>query len=117
MTIAAAVLSILIAAIALASAWAKFTKNPRALEAILGVGVREAQVPILGGLEVLGAIAVLLGFALPWLGVAGAIGLTLYFVGAVIAHLRVHDGPDKFAPVVVLAAIAAAAAITRALTI
>lgn len=39
-----------------------------------------------------GAIGLLGGMAVPLLGTAAAIGLVLYFVGALVAHLRVHDG-------------------------
>jgi hypothetical protein len=38
-----------------------------------------------------GALGLLLGFAVPALGTAAAIGLVLYFICAVSAHLRVHD--------------------------
>ena len=38
-----------------------------------------------------GALGLLVGFAVPALGTAAAIGLVLYFVGAIRAHLRVCD--------------------------
>lgn len=38
-----------------------------------------------------GALGLLLGFAVPVLGTAAAIGLVLYFICAVRAHLRVGD--------------------------
>ena len=38
-----------------------------------------------------GALGLLIGFAVPVLGAAAAIGLALYFVCALSAHLRVHD--------------------------
>jgi SNF family Na+-dependent transporter len=38
-----------------------------------------------------GAVGLLAGFAVPALGTAAAIGLFLYFVCAVTAHLRVRD--------------------------
>jgi uncharacterized membrane protein YphA (DoxX/SURF4 family) len=115
MNTVAAVLSILIAVVAVASAIAKFQKVPRIMEGMTHVGVTEDQLVYLGAVEVLGAVAVLLGFAVPLLGVAGAVGLTLYFLGAVGFHLRAGDGPDAFAVPLVLALIAAAAAVTRAL--
>jgi uncharacterized membrane protein YphA (DoxX/SURF4 family) len=115
MTIVAAVLSLLIAAVAIASAAGKLTKNPKIIEGITHVGVTESQIPMLAALEVLGGVAVLLGFVVPWLGVAGAVGLTLYFLGAVVFHLRTGDGPDVFAVPLVLALLAAVAAITRVL--
>ena len=45
----------------------------------------------LGTLLACGAVGVLAGFAVPALGTAAAIGLVLYFICAVIAHLRVRD--------------------------
>lgn len=38
-----------------------------------------------------GSIGLVLGFALPALGAAAAIGLTLYFICALGAHIRVRD--------------------------
>src|SRR5215470_11678664 len=38
-----------------------------------------------------GALGLLIGFAVPLLGTAAAIGLVLYFICALSAHLRVHD--------------------------
>jgi SNF family Na+-dependent transporter len=45
----------------------------------------------LGTLLASGAVGLVTGFAVPALGVAAAVGLVLYFVCAVIAHLRVGD--------------------------
>ena len=45
----------------------------------------------LGTLLASGAVGLLTGFAVPALGTAAAIGLVLYFICAVTAHLRVRD--------------------------
>jgi hypothetical protein len=45
----------------------------------------------LGALLASGAGGLLIGFAVPALGIAAAIGLVLYFVCAISAHLRVRD--------------------------
>jgi DoxX-like family len=45
----------------------------------------------LGTVLASGAVGLLAGFAVPALGTAAAIGLVLYFVCAVTAHLRVGD--------------------------
>jgi uncharacterized membrane protein YhaH (DUF805 family) len=45
----------------------------------------------LGGVLASGAAGLLLGFAVPVLGVAAAIGLVAYFVCAVSAHVRARD--------------------------
>jgi hypothetical protein len=44
-----------------------------------------------GALLAAGALGLLIGFTLPALGTAAGIGLVLYFVCAVSAHLRAHD--------------------------
>lgn len=38
-----------------------------------------------------GAVGLIVGFVVPPLGTAAAIGLVLYFVCALCAHIRVHD--------------------------
>lgn len=45
----------------------------------------------LGTLLACGAVGLLTGFAVPLLGAAAGIGLVLYFICAVTAHLRVGD--------------------------
>lgn len=45
--------------------------------------------PMLGGFLAAGAIGLLTGLAVPILGTLAAAGLFLYFVGALVAHLRV----------------------------
>lgn len=51
---------------------------------------RRWMVP-LGTLLVAGALGLVTGFAVPGLGLAAAIGLVLYFICAITAHLRVRD--------------------------
>src|SRR5688572_24018739 len=46
-------------------------------------------VPVLGVLLAAGSVGLLAGFAVPLLGMLAAGGLVLYFLGALIAHLRV----------------------------
>ncbi|MFD1933437.1 MULTISPECIES: DoxX family protein [Nonomuraea] len=45
--------------------------------------------PMLGLMLVGGSLGLLAGFGVPLLGILAAAGLVLYFVGALIAHLRV----------------------------
>jgi uncharacterized membrane protein len=51
---------------------------------------RRWMVP-LGALLASGAVGLVAGLAVPALGTAAAIGLVLYFICAVTAHLRVRD--------------------------
>ena len=55
------------------------------------VRVSRAWMVPLGALLAAGAVGLLTGFAVPALGTAAAIGLVLYFICAVTAHLRVGD--------------------------
>jgi hypothetical protein len=56
----------------------------------------------IGALEVAGAAGVLLGVAIPQLGVLAATGLLLLMIGALSAHLRQHDGAAEMAPALVV---------------
>jgi hypothetical protein len=73
-------------------------------------GVPRNWVPVLGMLLAAGALGLLAGFAVPLLGTLAASGLVLYFVGAVIAHLRVGSR-DVVGGIVFLATAAAALAL------
>ena len=61
----------------------------------------------LGALLASGAVGLLAGFAVPALGIAAATGLVLYFICAVIAHLRVRDREFGGALFFLLLAVAA----------
>lgn len=53
------------------------------------VGVRPTWIPMLGLLKGAGAAGLLLGLLVfPPIGVAAAVGLTAFFVGAVFTHVR-----------------------------
>ncbi len=70
---------------------------------------RRWMVP-LGALLASGAVGLLAGFAVPSLGTAAAIGLILYFICALTAHLRVRD--RQFGGAVFFLLLAAAALTT-----
>ena len=56
------------------------------------VGVSESWMTMLGTLNAAAALGLLLSLVgVPLIGEASAIGLILYFVGAIITHLRVRD--------------------------
>ena len=71
---------------------------------------RRWMVP-LGGLLAAGAAGLLAGLAVPALGAAAAIGLILYFICAVSAHLRVGD--RGIAPAAFFLLLAASALVTN----
>lgn len=70
-------------------------------------GIPRTWVPVLGTLLAAGTVGLLAGLAVPLLGTLAASGLVLYFIGALIAHLRV--GSRHIAGGIVFLAIAAAA--------
>jgi hypothetical protein len=51
--------------------------------------VPRSWVPVLGVLLAAGSFGLVAGFAVPLLGILAAAGLVLYFLGALVAHLRV----------------------------
>jgi hypothetical protein len=116
MGIAYLVITILLAAMVTFSAIGKIRRDPRIVQVIHQVvGVPMKYFSLLAACEFAGALGVVLGIWWPLLGVAGGIGLVIYFVGASVSHLRVGDvkgiGPAAF-----ILAVAAAALALRILT-
>ena len=116
MVIATAIVSIILALVLLGSASGKLKKAPAIVEQLTGVGVPAERIPVLAYLEIAGAIGLLVGLFWWPIGVAAAIGVVLYFVGAVIAHLRADDAKNS-GPAAGLALLAIAALILRILSI
>lgn len=77
---------------AAANTWAAtldFTRADSAVKNATRVDVLPWLFP-LGLLKLAGAVGLLVGIRVPALGVAAAVGLVLFFVGAVAAHVRVR---------------------------
>ncbi len=78
---------------ACANIWAA-TNDFRRLEWITAnldrLRVPRSWLPALGILKVLGGVGLLAGLAAPWVGIAAASGLVLFFVGACAFTLRVR---------------------------
>ena len=53
------------------------------------------------------ALGLLVGIRVPLIGIAAAVGLVLFFVGAIITHLRARDYSFGLAAVFLLLAVAA----------
>ena len=94
-----------LALIALVSAMGKLRKMPQVMESMSHVGVKPNQIPLLAYLEILGALGLLIGIAYPLLAFVSAGALMLYFVAAVVAHLRVKDKFKDFGPALFLAVL------------
>jgi DoxX-like family len=84
------VVALLAAALNGWAATADFTRAASAVDNAARVGVPQTWLFPLGGLKAAGAVGLLVGIAVPVVGVAAAIGLVLFFVCAVFAHLRVR---------------------------
>ena len=115
MFIATVVVTVFLTVALVASAIGKLTKNEGATSAVLGVGVPAERIPVLAALELAGAVGLVIGLFWAPLGIAAAIGVVLYFLGAVIAHLRVKD--KAFGPAAFLLVVAVAALVLRSITV
>jgi uncharacterized membrane protein YphA (DoxX/SURF4 family) len=115
MVIALYVVTIFLTVALVFSAIGKLTKNPSVMPIMEQVKVPADKIPWLAYVEILGAIGLLVGLFLWPIGVAAAIGVILYFAGAVIAHLRVGD-TTGFGPAAFLTVVAVAALVLRLLT-
>jgi DoxX-like family len=62
------------------------------------VGVPLKFFPFLAACEFVGAAGLLIGIVWRPLGLAASVGLVLYFVGAMIGHVRVGDFRDLAQP-------------------
>jgi hypothetical protein len=98
MTFILFILATLLGAAATMSAVGKLTKKADVMAIMEHVGVKADMIPVLGLLEIAGAVGLLAGIWNKPLGVAAAVGLTLYFAGAIIAHLRKKDAIKDFGP-------------------
>ncbi|MCJ0870706.1 DoxX family protein [Streptomyces sp. AP-93] len=112
MFIAYAVAAGLLALALTASATFTFQRNPATTETMTKLGVPDSWLPRLATLKAAGAIGLVAGLWLTPLGIAAAAGVTLFFLGAILTHLRAKD--YNFAPAAALALVAAAALVLRA---
>jgi hypothetical protein len=90
------------------AATANFMRYKFVLITAARAGVPESWLPILGTLKAAGALGLLVGLiGVPPIGTAAAIGLVLFFVGAIITHLRARDYSIGPAAAFLLLAVAA----------
>ena len=111
------VITILLAAMVAFSGLGKIRRDPRQMRVIHEtIGVPLRYFPLLAACEFAGGLRLVLGIWWPPLGVAGAIGLVLYFVGAIVSHLRVGD-VKGIRPAAFMLAVAAGALAMRIMTL
>jgi DoxX-like family len=110
------VMTVLVALVVAFSGLGKIRRDPRQVKVIHEtVGVPLKYLPLLAVCEFAGALGLVAGIWWPALGVAAAIGLVLYFVGAIVAHLRAGD-IKGIGPAVFMLVLAAGALAGRVLT-
>jgi hypothetical protein len=101
------VVTVFAAAANIFSATLDFIRYKQVLINMAKAGVPESWITVLGILKAAGAFGLLVGIGVPLLGIAAAIGLILFFVGAIITHLRAHDYSFGLAVVFLMLAVAA----------
>lgn len=82
------VVTVLTAAANLYAAANDFTRPKWILDTMIRLKVPESKLPMLGILKAAAALGLLAGIAEPLIGFAAAVGLALFFVGAIVTALR-----------------------------
>jgi len=103
------IVTLLAAAANIFSATLDFIRYKQVLINMAKTGVSESWITMLGILKAAGAIGLLVGIGVPLIGTAAAVGLILFFVGAIITHLRACDYSFGLAVAFLLLAVAALA--------
>lgn len=106
------ILSIILAALCAASAVGDFRAVPRVVESLEAVRCPPRLMPFLGAIKSAAAIGLIVGLAVDWLGTVTALCLSIYFLLAVLAHVRVKDRLAGTAPAAVMLGLSVAALVT-----
>jgi hypothetical protein len=108
MTIAHIVVTILAAVWVGFSAVSVFLRAKWVVEPLAEYGVPASWWPWLGVAKAAGSVGLLVGLAVPAIGIAAAIGLVLYFLGAVLTVLRARAYGHVGFPLLYLVPVVAA---------
>lgn len=84
------VISIVLSVMLAGAAAADLVRHRKIAVNMAQVGVPESWMMMLGVLKAAGAAGLLVGILVPPIGVAAATGVVLYFVGAIVVHVRAH---------------------------
>ncbi len=106
-----AVVTVLLAAILAFAAVRKLTHREDVVATYAKVGVPEERLNQLAFVLLLGAAGLLLGLAWAPIGIAAAAGVVVYFVLAIVAHVRHDDAANLPTPVAIEAMAVAALAL------
>ena len=105
------IVTILAAAANIFSATCDFVRYEKISIAMAKAGVPDSWMTTLGILKAVGALGLLVGICVPVIGVAAALSLILFFVGAIITHLRGRD--YSLGPAMAFLLLAVAALVMR----
>jgi len=109
------VLAIIAGALFLVTGGVKVLGVRQSLEIRDHFGIGAGQWRIIGTLETAGAVGVLIGIAVPALGVLAAVGLAALMIGAIASRIRVKDSVVMIAgDVTVLALVVVTGIVTVA---
>jgi len=95
--------AVLVAVMLVFSGRGVIVKDERVMASLNTVQVSDSWRLPLAGVKFAGALGLVVGIAYRPLGIAAAVGVLLFFVGAVGAHLRVKDGKGAAFPVILVA--------------
>jgi hypothetical protein len=100
------IVTVLAAVANIFSAVCDFVRYKQVSVAMARAGVPDSWMTTLGILKAAGALGLLIGLGVPLIGTVAAVGLVLFFVAAIITHLRAHDDSFGLAAVFLLLALA-----------
>ncbi|MDQ4118724.1 MAG: DoxX family protein [Actinomycetota bacterium] len=98
------------------SAYAVLTRASWVVDNLADYGVPTSWWPWLGAAKAAGAVGLLVGLAVPAVGVAATAGLVLYFAGAIVTVVRARSYAHAPFPTLYLVPVIAAAALGYAAT-
>jgi hypothetical protein len=108
-----AVLAAVLSLVCIGSSVADWKMMPVVVAAQERLRVPHAVRPLLPIVKVAGAAGLLIGLGVKGLGIAAAIGLSLYFLGASWFHVRAKDGAKDLGPAIGLTLLAVAVLVLR----
>lgn len=104
MNVAYVAVAVLLSLLLLGSAGLLLAKEKGVTATMTELGVPLTWFPLLAAAKIAGALGLLAGIFYRPLGVAAALGVVLYFAGAVVTHLRSKDVKGILVPAVLTAA-------------
>ena len=112
MSLASNVLSVLLALVCVASAYADLTMMQQIVESMKTLKMPIRIIPALGVAKLAGAAGLMIGFSNDNLRIYAAFCLAVYFVLATWCHVRVHDTTANTIPALTLCMLSIATLLT-----